>query len=389
MKIFKCGRLYTPVPETEKRCIVVDGGVIEDIISEDKLPEYPDAEIIDLSAYSVGPGLVDIHCHGALNSDFADATEEDIGKAADYHLRKGTTTLLAGVGSCSADEMLSVMKCVRSMRDSLPNLHGVHLEGPYFNIEQHGCHLTDMIRNPEPEEYHRFDDYRDIIDLVTIAPELPGALDFISDYSSTGTLFSIGHSCASYDDIMAAVDCGLRHSTHLFCAMPRAYRENRVLKPGVLETVLMSDSISSEIICDGIHVGGRMAEFAVKFKGSDNLALVSDALRGVGCPPGDYAFGPRNGKICRMLDDPRVGVVPESDFLLASSAVVLSDGLRILSESSQISLSELWKMASLTPARILGIQTRKGSIAPGKDADFLVLDSDANVAQVFTAGQKV
>ena len=151
----------------------------------------------------------------------------------------------------------------------------------------------------------------------------------------------------------------------------------------------MSDRMSTEIIGDGIHVGGRLVEFIHRFKGPQKTALVSDALRGVGCPPGDYAFGPRNGKLCRLLDKPRVGVVPDDPEKLASSAIVLSDALKILGDETKLPLSDLWEMASLTPARILHVDKHKGSIVPGKDADILALTPARTVAEVFVGGKRV
>ena len=151
----------------------------------------------------------------------------------------------------------------------------------------------------------------------------------------------------------------------------------------------MRDDLTTEVIGDAIHVGPRLVEFAHRIKGTSNLALVSDALRGAGCPPGEYAFGTRNGKICRLLDNPRVGVVPDRPGVLASSAITLSDSLRILPAVTVLSLAVVWEMASLTPARILGLEKRKGSLAVGKDADFLVLNEDSTVDSVYVGGKKV
>ena len=171
--------------------------------------------------------------------------------------------------------------------------------------------------------------------------------------------------------------------------MPRAYREDYVLQPGVLETVLMRDDLTTEVIGDAIHVGPRLVEFVHRIKGTAGLALVSDALRGAGCPPGDYAFGTRNGKMCRLIDSPRVGVVPDRPGVLASSAITLADSLRILPAVTALSLAAVWEMASLTPARILGLGQRKGSLAIGRDADLLVLNEDATVDAVYVGGKKV
>lgn len=389
MKIFKCGVLYKPAPEIHNTCICVENGKIANFISENELSHYPESEIIDLTGYSVGPGLVDIHCHGALDSDFADGDIEDIAKAASYHLARGSTTLLAAVGSCTTEEMIAVCRCVRENRALFPNIYGVHFEGPYFNTGYYGCHLAEMVRTPSEKEWKEFEPYTDVLKLVTIAPEVPGAGEMISHFSKRGVIFSIGHSNASYEEIDAACGLGLSHATHVFSAMPGAYRENYVLKPGVLETVLMRDDLSTEIIADGIHVGARLVEFVHRVKGTSKTAFISDALRGAGCPPGIYAFGPRNGKQCRLIENPRVGVVPDRPGILASSAITLSDCFKIQPRVTTLSLSTVWEMASLTPARILHIDAMKGSLAVGKDADFLVLDNNLDVHDVYLKGERV
>jgi N-acetylglucosamine-6-phosphate deacetylase len=387
--LFRCRRLFLPSLETERTCVAVEDGRVAALLTPAEAARHADAEVIDLTHGIVGPGLVDIHCHGAMGSDFADGTEEDISTAALYHLRKGTTSLLAAIGSCSLDEMRRACAAARALQPTIRNLLGVHLEGPYFSSDWFGCHRKDMIRNPAPEEWRQLEEYRGVIRLCTVAPELPGALEFIRHFTERGIVFSIGHSAATYDEIRRAMEAGLTHSTHVYCAMPKAARVNLILQPGVLESVLMLDELTTEIIGDGIHVGPRLVEFVCRIKGTGRIALVSDSLRGVGCGPGDYAFGPRNGQVCRLVSDPAVGVVPDRPGILASSAIVLSDSLRILSQQTTIRLEELWKMASIVPARILGMEQQKGSLTPGRDADFLVLDDALNVSMVFARGRRV
>jgi N-acetylglucosamine-6-phosphate deacetylase len=388
MKIIACGTLYTPWPEPERTCLQVEGGRVVALLTPADAAAVGDAEVVDLRDRIVGPGLVDVHCHGALGSDFADGTAEDIARAAGYHLQRGTTTLLAGIGSCSTEEMLRACASVRALMPRVPNLAGVHLEGPYFSRDWFGCHQETMIREPRPEEWRQLEAWRDVVRWCTLAPELPGALDFIREFAAS-TVFAVGHSKATYDELRRAIDAGLRHATHVFNAMPRAERRNLVLEPGVLESVLLLDELTGEVIGDGIHVGPRLIELVHRLKGTRGLALVSDALRGVGCGPGDYAFGPRNGKLCRIVDSPRVGVVPDRPGILASSAITLSDSLRVLSRATRISLSQLWEMAATTPARILGVEARKGSLQPGRDADLLTLDRNLNVAGVFLRGEEL
>jgi len=304
-------------------------------------------------------------------------------------MQKGTTTVLATIGSCLPDEMIRAMNSVRDLQNSVPNLFGVHLEGPFFNKEWYGCHLFEAIRNPEKSEWINWNEYADINKMVILAPELQGADDFMQFYKDSGIVFSIGHSNATYNQIVNAVTNKVTHSCHLFCAQPRAARNDYILEPAVFESVLMIDDLTIEIICDGIHVGPQLVEFVCKIKGTDKTALVSDALRGVGCPPGDYAFGPKNGQMCRIIKEPMVGVVPDKEGSLASSAIVLSDGIGILSNKTNLPLEQIWKMASTVPAKILNISDQKGSIKKGLDADILVMNNDYRVHSVYVRGENI
>ncbi len=394
MKVYSFGRLFLPSPSPDKTCLAVEGGRILSILSEPEarnlsLRQGSGVEWADLKGFTAGPGLIDIHCHGGAGFDFADGTPEALSAAASYHLSRGVTGVLATVGSCTTDEMLAVCSSLPEAKTAAPNLLGIHFEGPYFNMNHSGCHQKELVRNPERREWERFLPYQESIRIVTLAPELPGALEFIAEFARLGTVFSAGHSAASWEEMEAAVNAGLRHSTHIFNAMSRSSRVDFVLNPGVLETALMMDDLSTEIIGDCIHVGPRLAEFVVRVKGRGRVSLISDALRGVGCPPGDYAFGPRNGRIARLIESPRVGILPEDPSVLASSAISLGDALAIYAERTALGLSSVWEMASLSPAKVLGIDKRRGSLAPGKDADFIVLDEGLGVAETYLGGERV
>ena len=387
MKIIKCGKLITPSGIKKNIYLVLEKDKITAILNE--ISENQVDKIIDFSNKIVGPGLVDIHCHGALNSDFADGDIEGVSNAAKYHLKKGTTTVLATIGSCMPDEMLRAIKTTKELKKTIPNIYGVHLEGPYFNKDWYGCHLPEAIRIPQKSEWIKYDEYKNIIKMVTLAPELPGVEEFLKFYKDSNIVFSIGHSNASYDDIMKSVDNGITHSCHIFCAQPKASRKNYILEPGIFESTLMIDELTTEIICDGIHVGPKLVEFICKVKGYDRTALISDALRGVGCPPGSYAFGPKNGQLCELIENPKVGVNPDKPGSLASSAIVLSDGIKIYSEKTNLPLDKIWKMASSIPAEILNISNITGAIKIGLKADLLIMNDDFSVHCVYVNGEKV
>ena len=387
MKIIKCGKLVIPDGIQNNKYVIIKNGKIAAI--SNSIAEDQERNVIDLSDKIVGPGLIDIHCHGAVNSDFADGDMAGVSNAAKYHLKMGTTTILATIGSCMPDEMLRAIKTANELKKTIPNIYGVHLEGPYFNTNWYGCHLPEAIRVPQKSEWIKYDEYKNIIKMVTLAPELSGAEEFLKFYQHSNIVFSIGHSNASYDDVIKSIDNGITHSCHIFCAQPKASRKNYILEPGVFESTLMIDELTTEIICDGIHVGPKLVEFICKVKGCDRTALVSDALRGVGCPPGNYAFGPKNGQLCEIIENPRVGVNPDKPGSLASSAIVLSDGIKIYSEKTNLPLDKIWKMASSTPAKILNISNITGAIKEGLNADLLVMNNDFTVHSVYVRGEKI
>lgn len=285
--------------------------------------------------------------------------------------------------------MLRAIKTANTLQKIIPNIFGVHLEGPYFNKNWYGCHLPEAIRIPQKSEWIKYDEYRNIIKMITLAPELSGSKELLEFYKNNNIIFSIGHSNATYEEIMNSVNDGVSHSCHIFCAQPRASRRNYILEPGVFESTLMINELTTEIICDGIHVGPKLVEFICKVKGTDNIALVSDALRGVGCPPGNYAFGPKNGQLCKIIENPRVGVNPDKPGSLASSAIVLSEGIGIYSRKTNLPLDEIWKMASTVPAKILHLSDKTGTIKEGLDADILVMNDDLTVHSVYVRGKRM
>ena len=166
---FRCYLAYTPAPLRGDFCLLVeDGRLVDRLDYEACVRAHPGIELVDLRGKAVGPGLIDLHCHGAMNADFADGTPDDFRTAAGYHLAHGTTTMLAAIGSCTTAEMLAACRTARQVKGEMPNLHGVHLEGPYFSPEHFGCHLAEMIREPQPEEWRQFEAYADVVREITL-----------------------------------------------------------------------------------------------------------------------------------------------------------------------------------------------------------------------------
>jgi N-acetylglucosamine-6-phosphate deacetylase len=384
------GRIVLPDRVIENGAIVIDesSGRIAAVGPNAKMGTARFGEtIVDAHGGLVAPGFIDMHCHGAWDADFMDATAEAFETVTAYHAAFGTTALLATSTSGSTDAIVALLERAREMIGR-PNggseILGVHLEGPWLNPERRGCHLESAVHEPSADEVRVFMRHADIIRSITLAPEIAG-LGVVRRFANAGVVIAAGHSDMTYDDMMPAIEAGVRHVTHIFCAMSTTVRRNAYRHPGVLETTLLDDRLTTEMIADGKHLPAPLMQLAYKCKGVDRLALVSDAMRGAGMPPGGrYTFGPRDGTPVIVAD----GVAMMTDLsAFASSTTPLSLMVKTCVETVGLPLHVAVAMASLTPARILGVADRKGSLAPGKDADVVVMDGEFRVKTVIVGGK--
>ncbi|MBV8878794.1 MAG: amidohydrolase family protein, partial [Planctomycetaceae bacterium] len=248
---------------------------------------------------------------------------------------------------------------------------GVHVEGPYMAPKKHGCHDPGFVRAPTPAENRQYLDRASIIKRITLAPELPGVMDFIRELSKVGIIPSGGHSEATLDQTRQAVGCGMSMITHLYSAMSTIVKMGPFRVPGMLEATLLDDRLATELIADLRHVSPELMLLAMKAKAERTICFVTDAMRGAGMPDGTYTFGSSRGTaavveggVARNLDNTG----------FASSTVRMIDLVRNAVEAMGFDLASAVRRASLIPAAILGIADRKGSLDPGKDADIVVLD---------------
>ncbi|HIE26530.1 TPA: N-acetylglucosamine-6-phosphate deacetylase, partial [Candidatus Poribacteria bacterium] len=244
------------------------------------------------------------------------------------------------------------------------------------NLSKKGCHLERFVRNPEPEEYRQLLEHDDMICSMTIAPEIPGALQLIEELTEHGIIASCGHSEASYTQMAEAVSRGAKHTTHLYCAMSSIIREGANRQGGVVESALLMDELTTEVIADGKHLPSELIKFAIKCKTADGVALVTDAMRGAGMPDGIYTFGAKDGTEA-VVKNGEAKMPDGSGY--ASSVVRMNDMIKVMRDILGVSLEDAVKMASLTPARILGVDDKFGSIEVGKQGDIVLLDEELNV----------
>ncbi|HEX5103259.1 MAG TPA: N-acetylglucosamine-6-phosphate deacetylase [Pirellulaceae bacterium] len=357
-------------------------------------PGSPD-NVIDAGDGYIAPGFVDLHVHGGAGADFMDGTEEAFLTALACHARHGTTSLAATTTVARHEQIMAVLEVARQLRkrEGAPGsrVMGVHFYGPYFRKEAKGAHPGAAIRPPVAEEYLQYLEYADSLVTCTVAPELPGAKDFALACRQRGVRTNVGHSWATFDQMAQAVEWGVRHVDHLFCAMSDKTRLRQFqmypMQGGVLEATLFFDELTTEVIADGKHLSHDLLKLALKIKGPDRLALVTDCSRALDMPDGEYLIGPLDGgEPIIKLDG--VGMLPDMK-ALGSSIRGMDFMVRTFLELTGRPLWEVVRMATLTPARIAGWEREIGSLETGKRADVLVLSRDLEAQRVFRDGVEI
>jgi len=387
------GTLVLPDRLVPNGSLIIDesSGRIAAVGPESELGKaHPGETIIDARGGLIAPGFIDLHSHGGWDGDFTDGTPEAFAAARAYHAGQGTTALLATTASARPEALLDALAVARAlMSDGAPadgsELLGVHLEGPWLNPARKGCHLERDIRLPDAAEVRRILAYAPIIRHVTLAPEMPGALELTAQLAAAGITVAAGHTDMTYTEMLEAIAAGVRHVTHLFCAMSTTIRRGAYRYAGVLETTLIEDRVTTEVIADGKHLPTALVRLAHRCKGADGLAIVSDAMRGAGMPPGGrYTFGARDG--AEVVIDDGVAMLPDRS-AFASSTTPLRLMVKHCVEAVGLPLLEAVRMASLVPARIAGVAGRKGSLEPGKDGDVCLLDEAFGLRAVVLRGR--
>ncbi|MFB5028203.1 MAG: N-acetylglucosamine-6-phosphate deacetylase [Limnochordia bacterium] len=382
------GTVITPIRALHSSSVIVEGGRIAAVLPSDQVEMQEQDRVIDVGGAYIAPGFIDIHTHGAGGHDFMDGSVEAIMEAARTHLRYGTTTIMPTTLTSDLDELFDTLDKFAQAKSKLkdgPNLHGLHLEGPYFSREQAGAQDPRYIKNPDPDEYRRIVGYSGEVKRWTIAPELPGALEMGRYLSERGILCSMGHTNAVYEDVVAAVENGFRLVTHLYSAMSGVRRINAYRYAGVIESALLLDELTVEVIADGVHLPKSLLQLTYKVKGPDRICLVTDSMRGAGMPEGESILGSLKDGQRVIIED---GVAKLPDRSAFAGSVSTSDRLvRTMVKLAEVPLVDAVKMVTLTPAKLLGIAERKGQIAPGKDGDLVVFDADINVSLVMVGGQ--
>lgn len=342
----------------------IDGRTILDVVEDLRAPD-------DILV----PGFVDLHCHGGGGHTFTEGSADDARAAADFHRRHGTTTMLASLVS-SPFELMRDATAAYAPLVAEDVIAGVHFEGPYLSGVRCGAQNPAYLRDPSTDELTELIRIGGgAVRLVTIAPELPGALDAIKLLTAHGVLAALGHTDATYEQTLAGVAAGATVGTHVFNGMrPPHHRE-----PGPVVALLDSLPIVCELVADGIHLHDGMLAFAARAAGPDRCALITDAMDAAGMPDGTYGLG---GQSVIVAD--RVARL-ERDGSIAGSTLTMDAALR-RAVTAGIPLPDAAAMAATTPARALGLADRLGALEAGLQADLVVLSPDLTVKRVMRAG---
>lgn len=381
------GKVVLPNKIEYGKNVVIDGDRIVDFTDCKDLPKSQ--QVYDARGCYVCPGLVDIHTHGGFGSDFMDATEEAFNSVLSFHSSYGVTSVIATTVTAEKGQVIKMLDVAKKVMGKTPSecrLLGVHLEGPYLSAENRGAHLENLLKVPANDDYSYVLDYKDVIKTVTVSPELDGATEMIKKLSSVGILCSGGHDNAILPQILKAKEAGLSHLTHIYCAMSGVVMKNGKRYVGLREYGLIDDDMTAEMIADNHHITPELAKLIYRCKGADKCCVVSDSLRVAGFKEDGklYQLGNGDGSQLVKISD-GVAVVADGR-CYAGGIQPVSMMVKNLIKDCDISVVDAVKMASLTPAKIIGAND-VGAIEVGKKADFCIMDENFNVIDVIFNGQ--
>ena len=365
------GQILTPEGWIKGGSIIIEDSRIKEVTKSSRLLDGMD-KAIDAHDMYVVPGGIDLHCHGGGGCDFQECTREAFETAAQTHLKHGTTSIYATLSSSPLDMIeRACQTCDELMRE----------EGPYFNPSKAGAQMPEVIRIPDPNEYRHIVEDFDCMRRWSSAPELPGAVEMGKYITDKGIIAAIGHTAAEYPEVKKAWDAGYTLATHFYNGMPGFHNVREFKHAGTVESVYLLEEMSVEVIADGIHVPSTLLNLVYHIKGVEHTALCTDALA-VTDSDSEHAFDPRV-----IIED---GVCKLSDrSALAGSIATMDRLIKTMARVVNVPLNDAVRMASETPARIMGIYDRKGSLQRGKDADILILDKDIKLHAVYCMGQRV
>lgn len=373
------GKIFTPQGWLDEGSVLMRDNKILEVTNCDLA--LIGANLIDAKGMYIVPGFVCMHAHGGGGHDFTECTEEAFRTAVKAHQRHGATSIFPTLSSSPFSEIRKAVSiCEKLMKEEDSPVLGLHVEGPYLNPKMAGGQFSGKVKNPDKKEYTSLLDETNCIKRWDSSPELPGALEFAGYLRSKGIVAAISHTEAEYDGIKAAYEAGYTHAAHFYNAMPGFHKRREYKYEGTVESVYLTDGMTIELIADGIHLPSTILRLAYKLKGVSHTCLVTDAL----------AYAAAEGV---EITDPNViiedGVCKMADRSSLAGSIATMDVLVRTMVKAGIPLGDAINMVSETPARIMGVDDRKGTLQKDKDADLLVLDRDLNIRAAWAMGNLI
>ena len=377
-------QLFTPLEAIDDAALLIEDGAIAAVgtMAEVHIPSH--ARVVDFGDAVMAPGLIDIHIHGGAGHDVMEGSGESLAAVERLMTKHGVTSYCPTTVTAPVDATLrslhalgnAVDRAAQSSGDGTrARALGVHFEGPFLSHAKRGVHPPALLQPASRELFERMWEAADgRVSVMTIAPEIEGAIELIGEASRRGICVSIGHSDAKLQQAWGAIKAGARHATHTFNAMRALDHRD----PGVLGAVLTDRTVTADIIVDGIHVDPAVVDLFMRAKGLDGAVLITDAISATGMPEGTYMLG----GFAVQVHDGRC----EFEGRLAGSVLTLDKAVRNTMKFAGISLQHAIRMASLNPARVLGIEKRKGTLSVGADADIGVFTSVGEVVRTIVGG---